>query len=313
MLLVSLFTLVELNCENLFDCRHDSLKQDMEFTPDGSRRWTERKYWNKLNNISKTIISCGMEGDEWKMPDIVALCEIENDSVMRDLTKRSSLRTARYEYIATQSEDVRGIDVALLYSPGTFFPISNYPLRVKPEADMRPTRDILYVSGRIVTGDTIHVFVVHAPSRYGGEKRTRSHRLLVAERLISSIDSLREVCNEPKIIVTGDFNDYSDSPSLLRLRDKGLTSVSQKAIGRTNGVEGTYKYKGEWESLDHILLSKETIPWKYSCFINDDEFLLEKDDRYNGYQPYRTFRGYKYRNAYSDHLPLVIRFDLSSE
>lgn len=38
LLLTSLLTLVELNCENLFDYRHDSLKQDFEFTPDGDRR-----------------------------------------------------------------------------------------------------------------------------------------------------------------------------------------------------------------------------------------------------------------------------------
>lgn len=43
--LVSLFTFVELNCENLFDCHHDSLKQDIEFTPEGDRRWTTSKYY----------------------------------------------------------------------------------------------------------------------------------------------------------------------------------------------------------------------------------------------------------------------------
>ena len=34
-LLVSLFTFVQFNCENLFDCQHDSLKNDVEFLPDG--------------------------------------------------------------------------------------------------------------------------------------------------------------------------------------------------------------------------------------------------------------------------------------
>ena len=33
LLLVSLFTIVELNCENLFDTRNDSLKDDDEFLP----------------------------------------------------------------------------------------------------------------------------------------------------------------------------------------------------------------------------------------------------------------------------------------
>ena len=28
------------NVENLFDCRHDSLKDDLEFLPESSRHWT---------------------------------------------------------------------------------------------------------------------------------------------------------------------------------------------------------------------------------------------------------------------------------
>lgn len=65
LLLISLLTFVELNCENLFDCRHDSMKNDIEFTPDGDRRWTKHKYWNKLNNTAKGILSCGTDGNDW--------------------------------------------------------------------------------------------------------------------------------------------------------------------------------------------------------------------------------------------------------
>ena len=116
LLLLSLFTFVELNCENLFDCRHDSLKNDTEFLPEGSYRWTPTRYWQKLNRVGQTIISCGEpqiseqpNGDSnpqsWQLPDLVALCEVENDSVIHDLTKRSLLRNARYEYVMTNSPD----------------------------------------------------------------------------------------------------------------------------------------------------------------------------------------------------------------
>ena len=113
LLLLSIFTFVELNCENLFDCRHDSLKNDTEFLPEGSYRWTPTRYWQKLNRVGQTIISCGEpqiseqpNGDSnpqsWHLPDLVALCEVENDSVIHDLTKRSLLRNARYEYVIPQ-------------------------------------------------------------------------------------------------------------------------------------------------------------------------------------------------------------------
>lgn len=55
-----------------------------------------------------------------QLPDLVALCEVENDSVLFDLTKRSVIRTAGYEYVMTDSPDERGIDVALMYQPFSF-------------------------------------------------------------------------------------------------------------------------------------------------------------------------------------------------
>ena len=45
----SRLTIVELNTENLFDTRHDTLKNDYEFLPDSPRHWTRTKYWQKLN------------------------------------------------------------------------------------------------------------------------------------------------------------------------------------------------------------------------------------------------------------------------
>jgi len=305
-LLVSLLTFVELNCENLFDCRHDSLKQDMEFTPDGARKWTQRKYWNKIDNIVKTLMAAGEHGGEWTMPDMVALCEIENDSVARDLVRRSMLRTLGYEYAITDSPDVRGIDVALLWHPGSFQMIGKSSLRVEPLDDMRSTRDILYVSGLVRGGDTLHVFVVHAPSRYGGRKRTEPHRMAVVKRLEQALDSLRAAAATPKIIVAGDFNDYADSPPLSLLSAGGMFNVSAGAAGG-NGAKASYKYKGEWRSIDHILISSGMRPQAESCAVCDAPFLLEDDERYGGVKPRRTSNGYRYQNGYSDHLPLVLR------
>ena len=147
-LLLSVFlTFVEYNCENLFDCQHDSLKEDMQFTPEGMYRWTPGRYWKKLNHISQAILSCAGDSASATIPDMIALTEVENDSVMRDLTKRSLMRNARYEYVMTSSPDVRGIDVALAYSPYSFRLLSSHSIRVRMPESVRPTRDILYASG----------------------------------------------------------------------------------------------------------------------------------------------------------------------
>jgi endonuclease/exonuclease/phosphatase family metal-dependent hydrolase len=308
-LLLSIFTFVELNCENLFDTQHDSLKNDTEFLPDSYHYWNNGRYWKKLNHIGQEIIACGEDSGRWMLPDMVALCEIENDSVMRDLTRRSLLRQARYEYLVTNSPDERGVDVALLYSPFSFQLIKWYPIRITPIKDMRPTRDILYASGKIISGDTLHVFVVHAPSRMGGELASQPNRLVVARRLLSAVDSIKSESPSAKIIIAGDFNDYTNNKSLQYIYKSGMIDVSADAHG-INGAKGTYKFKGEWGSLDHVLCSNSLCGMLAQCVIADYKFLLTDDDIYGGVQPFRNFRGAKYFNGYSDHLPLVAKFKL---
>lgn len=308
MLLISLFTFVELNCENLFDCRHDSLKNDTEFLPDGAYHWTRTRYWQKLDRIGQTILSCGVKEQTWQLPDMVALCEVENDSVLHDLTRRSLLRNARYDYVMTNSPDERGIDVALMYSPYSFRLIGSHSVRVKPIKGMRPTRDILYASGVTASGDTLHVIVAHLPSRRGGEKYSRPFRMIAARQVAAVIDSIyNKVSAEAKIIVAGDFNDYSNSESMQLLCSKRMIGVSKGAKGH-NGAKGTYRYQGLWGSLDHILVSIPLADIATECYVNDAEFLIERDEKYGGVKPRRNYLGPRYLNGFSDHLPLVARF-----
>lgn len=300
--------IVELNTENLFDTTHDSLKNDYDFLPDGNYHWSKHRYWQKVNRIGQTIIACG-DGPKWRLPDLVALCEVENDSVLMAITKRSLLRKARYEYIMTHSPDERGIDVALLYSPFSFAPVGSQSIRIIPVAGMKPTRDILYVKGRVITGDTLHVFVVHAPSRSGGEAQSRPYRLHVATVLANAIDSVYSSSPEAKVIVTGDFNDYSNSPSLQLLYAHGLKNVSSEAKGH-NGAKATYRYHGEWRSLDQMLVSRNLKDNVAGCWIGDYPFLLEPDEKYGGVKPRRNYYGPRYNNGFSDHLPLIMELTL---
>lgn len=302
LILSSLLTFMELNCENLFDTRHDSLKNDQEFLPDGSYKWTPYRYWAKLNHLGQEIVA---QSDP--VPDFVAMCEVENDSVMFDLTKRSLLRNAGYEYVMTSSPDERGIDVALLYQPASFALLHSHSIRIKPLPDTRPTRDILYASGLLITGDTLHIFVVHAPSRRGGEQVSRPYRLLVASQLAEAVDSVYAISRDAKIIIAGDFNDYADSPALQYLYEHHLINISSDAQG-SHGAKATYRWHGEWRSLDQILCSPSLAARKQSSVIGDLPFLLEDDEKYGGKKPYRTYLGPRYLGGYSDHLPLVVQF-----
>ena len=301
LILSSFLTFMELNCENLFDTRHDSLKNDLEFLPDGNYKWTPYRYWAKLNHLGQEIVA-----QSNPIPDFVAMCEVENDSVMFDLTKRSLLRNAGYEYVMTSSLDERGIDVALLYQPASFALLHSHSIRIKPLPDTRPTRDILYASGVIITGDTLHVFVVHAPSRRGGEQASRPYRLHVASQLAEAVDSVYAISRDAKIIIAGDFNDYADSPALQYLYEHHLINISADAQG-SHGAKATYRWHGEWRSLDQILCSPSLAARKQSSVIGDLPFLLEDDEKYGGKKPYRTYLGPRYLGGYSDHLPLVVQ------
>ncbi|MDO5447678.1 MAG: endonuclease/exonuclease/phosphatase family protein [Prevotellaceae bacterium] len=300
LLLASLFTLVELNCENLFDCQHDSLKNDYDFLPTSEKQWTPTRYWAKLNNIGREIISCGEQN---RLPDIVCLTEVENDTVMRDLSKRSIIRNAGYEYVITNSNDERGIDVALLYQPTSFHIYNIESLTVNHEDDERPTRDILHVSGELRSGDTIEVFVVHFPSRRDGERKTRPYRLRAANTILNRISTMPL---SHSIIVTGDFNDYKDDASLKEFYSHGFINTTRDAKG-TNGAEGTYKFQGQWGSLDHILIRGKIIEKLKHTFINDQPFLLQGEGE--KLMPRRTYRGNFYQKGYSDHLPLIATFE----
>jgi predicted extracellular nuclease len=159
----------------------------------------------------------------------------------------------------------------------------------------------------VVAGpDTLHLFVYHAPSRYGGERETRPHRQRAMQTLLSFLD--RTGLAGQHVIVAGDFNDYAESSAPMQLQQWGLTNVSAQARGRNGEARGTYRYHGEWRSLDHVFVSSSLLLCVTAVYINDAAFLLEDEPVYGGKRPFRTFNGYRYQRGYSDHLPLVVQF-----
>ena len=90
----SYFGVMTYNCENAFDTIHDDGHDDLEYTPNGLNSWKRNKFYNKIRNISKVIMSA----DSIQPVDLICLCEIENDTVMEWLTKRTVLSSIGYEY-----------------------------------------------------------------------------------------------------------------------------------------------------------------------------------------------------------------------
>ena len=307
-------TVMFYNTENLYDTVDDPDKDDDEYTPSGSRRWTRNRYWTKIGNLCKVIVAA----DEDTAPDIIGLCEVENYSVMTDLTKRSPLRHLEYRYVMTESADTRGIDVALLYRRSSFGLIGHESLRIDlTPLSFRPTRDILHVTGRLPDNDTVDFYVCHWPSRSGGVEETEPLRMRAAQVVRKSVDSILSVRRKPYIVIMGDLNGGPESPSVREglgsvHRSRGHESADGDLVTMMDGIgQGSYRYEGEWDTYDHFVVSGSllnglgcTSAADVKVFLAD--FMLQDDEKYGGRKPFRSYNGYRYQEGYSDHLPVLL-------
>lgn len=294
------FTVMSYNIENAFDTLHDEGKKDFEYCAGGERKWSQHRLLQKLRGLSKVIAAA----DEERPVDLIGLCEVENDSVMECLLRHTPLASIGYQYVMTRSRDERGIDVALLYSPFTFHPIETQ--RIRPTLPKASTRDILHVAGTVAGGDTVDVYVIHLPSKRGGGEAQKLS-LRICQQLKANTDSVCQRRQHPNLLVMGDFNAEPKSPQLK------LLTQNWHLIDRTAKLKpGTYKYQGEWTTLDHILTHTTTLSHSQTRILTLP-FLLEADPTHGGEKPHRTYLGPAYHGGLSDHLPVVSTFQLKKQ
>jgi predicted extracellular nuclease len=311
------FRILFYNVENLFDTFNEPGKNDNAFTPGGDRRWTPYRLQKKISNLYRAITAAG----EWSMPAIIGLCEVENRYVLEILINNTGLRNAGYKIIHRNSPDSRGIDVAALYRPEDFLLVEkSFTCITFPFDSSATTRDILYMKGIAGINDTLHLFVNHWPSRWGGEAATAPYRNHVAIVLKSMTDSLVAINPRAKIIIMGDFNDEPEDESLKKYLGAGLDYDNPEA-GKLYNISnemkssfyGSYKYQGVWYIYDHYIVSGSMINGMeklqtspQSVNIYNAGFLLIPDDTWFGFKPFRTFEGFRYTGGFSDHLPVYL-------
>jgi endonuclease/exonuclease/phosphatase family metal-dependent hydrolase len=307
------------NVENLFDTKNDPEKNDDEFLPEGSRHWTNTRFFQKINHISQVVVAAG-EGD---YPSVIGLSEIENQDVLESLLFHTQLEKLDYQIIHKESPDNRGIDVAFLYRKTIFKPLFFEAIPVKnPKDEKFKTRDILYIKG-VIGSDTIHFFVNHWPSKSGGIGATKPLRALAAKTLRLKTDSLLKQNNYSNIVIMGDFNDTPSDISVKEVlgaksTEETISSNSLYNLASPHAIngKGSNKYQGKWSLIDQIMVSGNLLNGKRlktstgSFQIFSPDFLLENDESNLGKKPYRTYSGFKYNGGFSDHLPVLL--DLKS-
>jgi len=301
------FTVMFYNVENLFDTTDDTTRNDDEFLPEGSRRWTGNRYQRKISALARVIAAAG----EWELPALVGLCEVENEEVVKDLAYGTILSAGNYGIVHRDSPDPRGIDLALLYRRD-HFRVAEVRSWIPERAagDQFESRNLLYIKATM-DKDTIHVILCHFPSRRGGVLATEHAREEMALLVRAKTDSILSVSDGASVIVMGDFNAGPKDEIMVNLTSGD--HLVNTAVNLTSTEMGSYKYQGTWEVIDQILLSpalaEGTSPIKAdleSVRVLEEPFLMTDDLSYPGKKPHATYAGFRWAGGYSDHLPVLI-------
>ena len=98
------------------------------------------------------------------------------------------------------------------------------------------------------------------------------------------------------------FNDTPDStPALSLASGTGLVNL---ALDLHERGEGSLKYNGRWELIDHFLVSGALEGSVMEIYSHS--MLLEDDSKFLGVKPRRSYYGPMWHGGASDHLPIVL-------
>lgn len=294
------------NCENYYDTTNQLTVKDEEFLPNSIKGYSETRYTQKTNQLSKVIFGLGQLGDKEGVA-LLGVAEIENQYVLEKVILSNAIKKYQYKYIHFNSKDPRGIDVALIYQPSLFTPYQSKSYSLKDAAHFQnyPTRDILLVKGQLLQ-QWVYILVNHWPSRRGGSNEARKNRIWAAINCKRIMDSIHLIDKNAHWIVMGDFN---DNPTNQSIRTLGLDNPFMALFKKG---QGSLAYRDSWNLFDQILLSTNwTQPNSnltcYKSIIYKTPDMMESEGKYAGY-PKRTWNGDIFRGGYSDHFPVALIF-----
>jgi hypothetical protein len=150
---------------------------------------------------------------------------------------------------------------------------------------------------------------------------SRPLRAFVATAVRIRVDSILAGNSHASIIITGDFNDEPMDLSIVSALRAHLAyddPQSEELYDLTGLLKsgypgGTYKYRGSWNLLDHMVISGSLMDTTRGLYVRTSDMhvfatskILEEDKEYMGERPFRTYLGPYYHGGYSDHLPVFL-------
>jgi endonuclease/exonuclease/phosphatase family metal-dependent hydrolase len=272
-------------------------------------------------------------------PDVLLLQEVENENALRVLLT-TGLSGMGYKSFAIVPKKKLAANVAI----ASRLPISRVRTSAIHAWKKNPVRDVIEVEIEM-KGGILHLFDDHWKSKAGGARATERSRLESAAAVVRRIKEILAVEPAARIVVAGDMNENFDelarvgdsyqtalvpasaecpaswSASSIFLAD-GKAGAGVDASGRVvlyepwfetgPGQRGSYFYQGEWETMDHILISAGLLDSGGLRYVPGSfralrlPFLLKPDGT-----PRKWTHGKKER-GYSDHLPLLVTLAASN-
>lgn len=265
------------NVENLFDEENSPRRSEKLQRAVGKSLagWTAALRDRKVERLASVIAL--MNGGSG--PDLLGVCEVENEFVLTLLADAVRARLGRtYRVAHADTIDQRGIDVAFLYDPAVF---TVPPGELFQHVVMRRTgtRELLQVNFA-VGGRTLAVFGNHWPSRSGGRWESAAYRATAGETLAFFHERVLEVHGaDTPVLAMGDFNDEPFDVSLTehalstrqRAKVVGSTSAprlwnlmwpiagSDEGSGAARRPVGTFYFENVANVLDQFLVNRNLL------------------------------------------------------
>jgi predicted extracellular nuclease len=312
------------NLENLFDEEHSPRRSEKLARALGNsvKGWTPALRDTKIAQLASAVAQ--MNGGAG--PDLLGVCEVENDFVMTRLVDaiKARLPGRRYGLAHADTRDQRGIDVAFIYDQASFTAPASQRFQ---HVVMRrtATREIFQVNFRSKrTKRTWAVFGNHWPSRSGGQFESAGYRAIAGETVAYFHQRVLEVHGPATpVLAMGDFNDEPFDPSLerhalsTRQRAKvfGATTAPRlwNLMWQTEGTgEGTFYFDNFANVLDQFLVNKNMISKENPLRADPDSIQIIRlpgmvaAGRYPAPVPFGGMGKPVNKAGFSDHFPIAM-------
>jgi hypothetical protein len=307
------------NLENLFDVDGSPAR------PEWLQRALARELagWNtevldlKISQLARIIRQ--MNGGAG--PDVLGVCEIENEHVLRLLIDALALTTRDYDVAHADTSDERGIDVAFLFDRAIFEKREQFSQVILAR---NATRDLFQVTLAIKASGRERIMIGnHWPARSEGVYESEPYRILAAETLAYWHERIMAIKGaDMPVLAMGDFNDEPFNRSLvqyalstlqaakvLKARSPRFFNLMWPLLGQRRG---THYFDNFASLLDQFLVSRPLLERMAPLRVGPESVRIEAFPEMVGRGDYPAPRRFGRpssgldRTGFSDHFPISV-------